>query len=228
MRIVFLFLCILLLSAIAQAQTMRYFQFSIQCGHNQWRDTSVVAATSNPVVIAEVLADMQKPIAERQMISGQIDYGDGGHNHNGNHRFLWHFIPNQWQLVGAAIEVCDGCPYTDVDADTAYWVRNIRYYCPWSSKVVKEVTGTVGVDEPVAERAMITPNPVQTTLLVQLPEQFFGVHLTIANTLGATVLRVPVQALHMVDVSPLPSGFYNATITDNTGAVLFRSVFLKQ
>lgn len=228
MRILLFFLCILLLPAIAHAQAMRYFQFSIQCGHGEWRDTSVVAATSNPAVIAEVLADMQKPIAERKMISGQIDYGDGGYNHNAGHRFLWHFVPNQWELVEMAVEVCDGCPYSDLDADTAYWVGNIGYYCPWSSKVAKEVVGTVDVDEPVPQRAIIAPNPVQTTLLIRLPEQPSGLILTVINSLGTVVRETPLRISEAVDVASLATGLYIAVIKDKTGSVLARHTFLKQ
>lgn len=225
---VFFFLCIVFLPVAVHAQTMRYFQFSVECGHGEWRDTSFIAATSNPVVIAAVLADLEKPIAERKLISGAIGYGDGGYNHNATHRFLWHFVPNEWNLVEVAAEVCDGCPYSDLDADTAYWVGNIGYYCPWSSKVAKEVLGTVGIFEPVLQHVITTPNPVQTTLFVQLPEQFSGSVLTIINILGTAVWETPLRVSHAVDIAPLAAGLYIAVIKDKTGAVLARHTFLKQ
>jgi hypothetical protein len=33
--------------------------------------------------------------------------------------FYWHFMPGKWVVVPpdvSAIETCDGCPYSDVDA----------------------------------------------------------------------------------------------------------------
>ncbi|MCB0518056.1 MAG: hypothetical protein H6577_09740 [Lewinellaceae bacterium] len=77
------------------AQTTRYFEFSVpDCGHGNWQDTSFIAATDDPAVIADVLEDMSKPFEERRFIIGPIAYGHGGHNHNAGHWFLWHTPPN--------------------------------------------------------------------------------------------------------------------------------------
>lgn len=167
-------LVILLLASYlpVYAQTMRYFEFRPQCGHGNWQDTSFIAATNDQTVIDTLLHDLTKPIAQRRFIEGPIIHGDGGHNHNASHWFLWHFVPGQWHLAMLAIEVCDGCPYTDVDADTAYWIGNIGSFCPWSGIPVREVTGELGIDDPAPEEISIYPNPmhVQTTIEWENPD----------------------------------------------------------
>ncbi len=140
MKHFFLLPFIVLFFSLANAQTTRYFEFTTECGHGNWQDTSFIASTSDQAVIDSVLANLARPVEERQFINGTIDYGHGGVNHNANNWFLWHFVPNEWNLVDFAIEVCDGCPYSDVDADTAYWVGNIGQFCHWSSKPVREVS----------------------------------------------------------------------------------------
>jgi hypothetical protein len=134
------FIMLLTLGFIGKAQT-RFFEFSTStfCGHGNWQDTSFIASTSNQAVIDSVLANLARPLNQRNFINGPIDYGNGGHNHNANHWFLWHFMPSQWSLVELAMEVCDGCPYTDVDADTAYWVGNVGRFCPWSGRPVRDL-----------------------------------------------------------------------------------------
>ena len=107
---------ILLLSVLfASAQNMRYFQFSVACGHGNWQDTAFVAATNDTALINTVLAEMAKPMEERMFINGPIAAGHAGYNRNATHWFKWHFVPNEWSLVEFAIEVCDGCPFTDTD-----------------------------------------------------------------------------------------------------------------
>ncbi|MCB0518059.1 MAG: T9SS type A sorting domain-containing protein [Lewinellaceae bacterium] len=142
------------------AQTTRYFEFSLICGHGNWQDTSLIAATDDPAVIADVLEDISKPFEERRFIIGPIAYGHGGHNHNAGHWFLWHFVPNEWSLTEAAFEVCDGCPFTDVDGDTAYWVGSLGQFCPWAGKPAREVDMPTNVDEPNATGSFyLYPNP---------------------------------------------------------------------
>lgn len=226
--------CLLVLGAFlsvvmpvpGQAQTTRYFQFTTDCGHGNWQDTAFIAATSDPAVIDSVLADLSRPPAERKFISGAIGYGNGGYNHNGPHQFLWHFIPNQWSLVDFSTEVCDGCPYSDVDADTAYWVGNLGNYCPWSGIVVREVTNTVDVPEPDAGGITLYPNPAHTTLLLQLPGHRLPATCTILNAMGAVVREKQAVVSGAVDIASLATGLYVLLIEDRTGSVLTRT-FLK-
>ena len=131
--------------SVSQAQTWRYFEFTTQCGHGAWQDTSFIAATSNPELIDTVLANLGRPIENRKFISGTIEAGNSGYNHNANHWFLWHFNPNQWNLAELAIEVCDGCPYSDVDADTAYWLQTLGQFCPWSGRPAREISQPISI-----------------------------------------------------------------------------------
>ncbi len=124
-----------------QAQPLRFFEFGTSCGHNNWQDTTFIAAASNQVLIDSILANLSRPVNQRKFIAGPIDYGNGGYNRNGGHWFKWHFIPDQWTLTEMAIELCDGCPYSDLDADTAYWVGVVGSFCPWTGFPMREVSG---------------------------------------------------------------------------------------
>jgi hypothetical protein len=120
-------------------QSMRYFAFSTRCGHGNWQDSMFIAATNNTSLVDSLLANLSRPIAYRKFVSGPIAPGNGGHNFNSFHGFKWHFIPNAWNLVEAAPELCDGCPFTDVDADTAYWLHRVRSFCPWTGIPIMEI-----------------------------------------------------------------------------------------
>lgn len=199
-----------LVSFSGASQPTRFFEFTTVCGHGNWQDTSFIAATSDQVVIDSVLANLERPILQRNFINGPIDYGNGGCNHNADHWFLWHFIPDQWNLVALAIEVCDGCPYSDVDADTAYWVGTIGQYCPWSGRPVREVqdpsVGIKGREE--SSRPAFFPNPANT--VVQL--QWTGAdsaEVCIYDALGQEVYRNHlIGTSAMLDISGFSSGLY--------------------
>jgi hypothetical protein len=60
------------------AQTMRYFEFRVECGGMEWRDTSFIAAASDPELIEMVLDNIERPFNQRNFIVGSIDYGHGG------------------------------------------------------------------------------------------------------------------------------------------------------
>lgn len=141
MKTRFLFLLSILLGfSFSYAQTWRYFEFTTQCGHGAWQDSSFIAATNNPELIDTVLANLSRPPDQRKFITGSIQGGNDGYNHNADHWFLWHFIPNQWNLAEMAIEVCDGCPFSDVDADTTYWIQTLGQFCPWSGRPAREIS----------------------------------------------------------------------------------------
>ncbi len=123
-----------------QAQTLRYFEFSTRCGHNEWRDTSFVVATNNPAVITLVESELQKIPANRGLfINGALAMGSNGYNKNASYEFPWHIVENDWTLVEVAIELCDGCPYTDVSLNLNYWVNTVKRYCGWSTRIKREV-----------------------------------------------------------------------------------------
>lgn len=94
-----------------------------------------VAVTSDPVVLERARAQLQLPVSQRDLfINGPIARGDGGHNLD----WSWHFVPDEWDLVEAAIEVCDGTPQT-VEDDLDYWIDEVGQYCPWFSYVAAEL-----------------------------------------------------------------------------------------
>lgn len=206
-----LFVCLLatLFAVKTPAQTTRYFEFMTTCGHGAWQDTSFIAATSNQVLIDTVLANLARPLNQRKFISGPINYGNGGINKNATHWFLWHFVTNQWNLVEAAIEVCDGCPYTDLDSDTAYWVANIGEFCPWSGRPTREVQSPTGLTEKKQiEEFSFYPNPASNML--QLKTNYYtGTRIEIYNSTGQTILTQQLkQPNSMIGIAHLNNGIY--------------------
>lgn len=216
MKILGLTLILVVTMGIAiKAQTVRYFEFSTTCGHGNWQDTTFIASTSDQVLIDTVLANMARPLNQRKFISGNIDYGHGGHNHNASHWFLWHFVPTQWDLVEVAIEVCDGCPYTDVNADTAYWIGNIGHYCPWSGRPVRVVSVPLGISEATFENEFLFyPNPAKDRLHLK----WNGVNtisVTICNHMGQELLTTFVsKQSDLIDITNFQNGIYYLKINN--------------
>lgn len=207
--------------ATAQAQSIRYFQFNnTDCGHGNWQDTSFVVATSNAGLINEVQIELAKPFGERKLIGGAIAAGDGGYNHNAGHWFKWHFKENEWALAEMAIEVCDGCPYSDIDADTAYWLNTVRAYCPWSSQPVREISKPTGLDEVQLQPALVVyPNPASNALNFKW-EGSNTINVYMLNTVGVMVRTATMyQALPKLDISELPDGIYFLRIRDGNRSV---------
>lgn len=209
----------------AKAQTTRFFEFTTTCGHGNWQDSSFIAATSDQVVIDSVLANLSRPLMQRNFISGQIDYGNGGHNHNSSHWFLWHFIPNQWNLVELAMEICDGCPYSDVDADTAYWVGTIGQFCPWSGRSVREVADPLSVQDDFFDMDIrIYPNPAKDEINISRSVNS-PISVSIINCLGQelNVLDVNQQTLtiRLAEFSP---GLYFLRIPNGKQSVIKRLI----
>jgi hypothetical protein len=94
----------------------------------------MVAATADPATIAAARAQLALPVEARtRHINGAIARGGGD-----NRAWSWHFVPGQWQLAEASIEVCDGTPRM-VEDDLAYWVDTVRRFCPWASYVAAEL-----------------------------------------------------------------------------------------
>ncbi len=195
---------------ITKAQTIRYFEFGTTCGHGNWQDTSFIASTTNQTLIDSVFANINRPKSLRKHIHGAIDYGNAGHNRNASHWFLWHFIPNQWDLVDVSVEVCDGCPYSDVDADTAYWVGNIKEYCSWAGVPLREVAAPLGFTERDFEKEIIfLPNP--TRGIFQLRGFKFAENsiLEVYNILGEKINQLEaINSKLEIDLSNQANGVY--------------------
>ena len=219
-----LLLLVLAAGADTRGQT-RYFEFTTNCGHGNWQDTAFIAATAEHAVIDTVLANLARPFAERKFISGPIDHGNGGHNHNAGHWFLWHFIPGQWDLVELAIEVCDGCPYTDVDADTAYWIGNIGQFCPWSGLPVREVDAPTGINSPhEAPDLVLYPNPAAGLLQLQRPNAT-AAQVLVHDACGAVVHTARIGGREAVlDLHHLAPGPYVVELADGARTLRRRLV----
>jgi hypothetical protein len=225
MRATLLLPLLLAATALVHAQPLRFFAFTTNCGHGNWQDTAFIAATADQAVIDTVLANLARPLSERKFINGPIDHGDGGHNHNADHWFLWHFIPGQWDLVELAIEVCDGCPYTDVDADTAYWIGTIGQFCPWSGVPVREVAGPTGIGErDEAPVLVLLPNPAEG--LVHLRRTQGGAaQVLVYDARGARVHTAQISGRDAVlDLAHLGSGLYVVELGSGGPAVRRRLV----
>ena len=56
-----------------------------------------------------------------------------------NAPYSWHLDPATVTFPDLTMEVCDGRPQSDVQADIDYWVDTVKYYCPWGAKIVARV-----------------------------------------------------------------------------------------
>ncbi|MES2284873.1 MAG: T9SS type A sorting domain-containing protein [Bacteroidota bacterium] len=204
-----IFILVLNICLITKSQTTRYFEFTTSCGHGNWQDTCFIAAASDQAIIDTVLADLAKPLNNRRFINGAITYGNGGHNHNASHWFLWHFVPDQWSLAEIAIELCDGCPYSDVDADTAYWVGNLGQFCPWSGCPVREISNPSGIIESDIESEItFYPNPATTKLILKW-NTLNNITVTIYNSIGQEFMTAFVSKQNeTIDITDLQAGLY--------------------
>ena len=207
----------------------RYFQFRIDCGHGNWQDTSVIAAATDSLLIADFYAELEKPFHQRKLINGPLAHGDGGHNRNGDHAFEWHFIPDAWELSDFAFEACSGCPFTDLDADPVYWVDSLGNFCPWSARPVREVELTTGTDPnpPLSIPSQVYPNPVHATLTVDLlPME--RVDALLRDALGRAVMELPLYGTgNRINLLGLPTGLYTLELTAPGRARTEHKIFLQ-
>lgn len=95
------------------------------------------AWTSDPNVIETVESELAKPLESRtKHINGDIARTPSGCDVNPG--WDWYFIGNSWALADISVEVCDGNPeYVEENLD--YFVDNLGQFCPWSSRVLREV-----------------------------------------------------------------------------------------
>ncbi|MBX2874341.1 MAG: T9SS type A sorting domain-containing protein [Saprospiraceae bacterium] len=195
------------------AQETRYFQFRAFCGGDDWRDTSFVASATNADLINAVLAEIERPFEERKFIIGDITEGDGGFNFNAEFRFNWHFVPDQWQLAEVAVEVCDGCPYTNVHRDSNLWLNNVGFFCPWTSKPVQEITLTnlEELKQTQAPAITVFPNPSRNQVFIK--HQLKGpVRLELLNMANSRLRFYPSWENGVLSVAGYPAGIYTLLI----------------
>jgi hypothetical protein len=218
--------CIFLLLPLSLRAQIRCFEFGWGA-YADWRDSSCVACTSDPAVLAEVQSELALPMGQRtRHINGYIAGGHGGRNKNGSHQFLWHFKLNEWRLAELSMEVCDGRPYSDVDQDTLYWIYTVRQFCPWSSLVRREIpTLGTGREQPVDWQLSLFPNPVVREATLVSGKAFRG-SLEITDLSGRTVHRETVQLAAggqvTIGLEQLPAGCYFLRLADGDGIQVLR------
>ena len=116
-----------------------YYEVGFKDPVSDWRDSSFIVATSNPQLIQQATAQLNRPISERQIVFGKLQAGSGGYNRNASHLFKWHFKEDDWSFVDVTIEIYDGRPYSDVDSDTAYWLNTMTRYGSWGSYLKRKL-----------------------------------------------------------------------------------------
>jgi hypothetical protein len=119
---------------------LRYFEVGISSQQENWRDTSFVVATSNEQLIAKISEQLKKPVAQRQIVTGELVKGNGGYNKNASHSFGWHFKEDNWSLTDMSIEIYDGRAYSDLDLNPNYWFNQMKRFAPWSSYIKREIS----------------------------------------------------------------------------------------
>lgn len=96
-----------------------------------------LAWTKNNEVISQVENELSKPLEERNMhINGVISRLPA--ECNINLEWSWYFNPEDWMMADISIEVCDGNPQY-VEENLAEFVDNVGRFCPWGSRVKREI-----------------------------------------------------------------------------------------
>lgn len=116
-----------------------YYQVRMKTPPVEWRDSAFIIATKDPQLITEATQQLKLPVAQRKLVNGALLPGNAGYNRNAGHQFKWHFDESNWKFADASIEIFDGRPYSDVDADTRYWLHTMKRFAPWSSYIAKEI-----------------------------------------------------------------------------------------
>jgi hypothetical protein len=135
--IAFFLICMLTACpAIGVGGDLRYFEFAMRGFHP---GENFIAATSVGDIIVKLENQLALPESDRYLhINGMIDSGSGGYNFT----WSWHFTKESWDIVHMSVEVCDGSA-SFVEANLAYWLDTLGYFCPWNSYVLREIPGFI-------------------------------------------------------------------------------------
>lgn len=91
---------------------------------------------------------------------GVLDFGDGGFNKP----WGWHYNPETVKMTDFSTEVCDAEPHF-VQENVDYWVNTVKYYCPWSARIVAAsqsipsdvISNNIAVEQVLAEMVTLMP-----------------------------------------------------------------------
>lgn len=90
------------------------------------------AFVTNAQAIADLFA-LRDGRSTASIPNGRVLRGRGAGDHNAP--YDWHLDPNDIQMAGATIELCDGSP-SYVQANIGEYVDVIGRYCPWGASLV--------------------------------------------------------------------------------------------
>lgn len=211
-------LFLLILPHTAHAQALRYFEFDFNFPYPD--SLNIFASTNDSAVLAAVDAQLALPDSLRsQHINGPITHGTG----DNNPRYSWHFVPSAWALADFSVEVCDGRPMEDVEADTAYWIGNIGYFCPWSSFVKREVFPTSILEPRRGGSFQLLHTRDGETLILRNQEKKSLMITDICDLTGRVVQNIQVEVApgtaHHLDITGLPVGTYLLRCTSTMNGV---------
>ena len=91
-------------------------------------------ALQTPAQIAK--ADSLLASGVEQNLHGTLKRGNGGFNMT----YSWHLEPATVAWPDLSMEVCDGRPNSEVEAEVDYYIDTIQYYCPWGAKIVAKIS----------------------------------------------------------------------------------------
>lgn len=121
--------------------SLHYYEVGFNGVTDDWRDSSFIIATRDPVLIEQAAQQLLLPVAQRKIVNGRLLNGNGGYNKNAAHTFKWHFKESNWLLTDLSIEIYDGRPYSDVDSNLNYWLHTMKRFAPWGSYIKREISG---------------------------------------------------------------------------------------
>ena len=120
---------------------------------------------------------------------------------------------DQWLLAEVAVEVCDGCPFTNVHQESNIWLNNVGFFCPWTSKPVREITLT-DLDEIRKEQnasISLFPNPSRDQVFIR--HQLKGaIQLELINIANARLRYYPEWQDGAISVAEYPAGIYTVLL----------------
>ena len=86
----------------------------------------------NTEAIEQVLA-LQRGTSTESIPNGRLRAGNGQGGHNTP--FSWHLDPDDIQMAGATMEVCDGAP-SYIEAYRDEFIAEVNRYCPWGARLL--------------------------------------------------------------------------------------------
>ena len=96
-------------------------------------DEPFTVFVTNPVAISQ-LFQLQQGLSLASIPNGRLRHGPGAGAHNAP--FSWHLDPDDIQMAGFTIELCDGRP-SFVEAHVNEYANVIGRYCPWGARLVE-------------------------------------------------------------------------------------------